>query len=139
MQTISKPKLVDLLRLFDHRKWLSPRIRYASVRCKGDLIGDIESHFEVRDTGAQLHLIPRRRVLRDHLPRIAYDRELRLFLFDGEAMDLEVVSRETPRFRILRTPTTIRFPHQTPPPDPRTRDPSPARDGPSRQRAVDAA
>jgi len=136
MQTISKPKLVDLLRLFDHRKWLSPRIRYASVRCKGDLISDIETHFEVRDVGTRLHLTPRRRVLRAQLPRIAYDRELRLFLFDGAQMDLEVVSRQTPRFQILRIPTTIRFPQQTPPGQ--ARDPSPARDGPSRQRVVDA-
>ena len=94
--------------MFDHRKWINPRIRYASVRCKGDLIGDIRSHFEVRDTGTQLHLTPRRRVLREHLPRIAYDRELRSFLFDGEVQDLEVVSRAMPRFQIRREPTTLR-------------------------------
>ena len=137
MQTISKPKLVDLLRVFDHRKWLSPRIRYASVRCKGDLIGDIETHFEVSDVGTHLHLTPRRRVLRAQLPRISYDRELRLFLFDGEAQDLEVVSREMPRFQILRRRTVLKFAFQNPLPSP-IPGPPPATDGPSKRRVVDA-
>ena len=136
MQTISKPKLVDLLRVFDHRKWLSPRIRYASVRCKGDLIGDIETHFEV-SVGTHLYLTPRRRVLREHLPRISYDRELRAFLFDGEVQDLEVVSRTMPRFQIRQERTTLSFPDQTPP-DHQTPGPSPATTGPSRRTIADA-
>ena len=44
METISKPHLVDLLRVFDKRKWFVPRIRYASVRSKPELIKDMQKY-----------------------------------------------------------------------------------------------
>ena len=40
LNKISKPHIVDLLRIFDKRKTISPRIRYASVRSKPELIKD---------------------------------------------------------------------------------------------------
>ena len=45
MNAISKPHLVDLLRIFDKRRYITPRIRYASVRSKPELIRDLERHF----------------------------------------------------------------------------------------------
>ncbi len=62
MERISKPHLVDLLRIFDKRRWLHPRILYASVRSKPELIADLKKifftytkedilHFKVRGGG----------------------------------------------------------------------------------------
>jgi len=45
MQRISKPHIVDLLRIFDRRRWFVPRIRYASVRSKPELIKDLAKYF----------------------------------------------------------------------------------------------
>ena len=44
MERISKPQIVDLLRVFDLRRLVQPRIRYASVRSKPELIKG-RSHF----------------------------------------------------------------------------------------------
>ena len=49
MQRISKPHIVDLLRYFDRNRLFSPRIRYASVRSKPELIADIKSGFLVTE------------------------------------------------------------------------------------------
>ena len=49
LHKISKPHLVDLLRMSDHNRWLQPRIRYASVRSKPELIRDLEDHFLVKE------------------------------------------------------------------------------------------
>ena len=35
---------MDLLRIFDKHKWIRPRIRYASVRSKPELIADLEAN-----------------------------------------------------------------------------------------------
>ena len=51
INVISKPLIVDLLRTFDKNKWLSPKIRYASVRSKGELIEDLRRHFRDRREG----------------------------------------------------------------------------------------
>ena len=45
MERISKPHIVDLLRIFDRRRWFIPRIRYASVRSKPELIKDLKKYF----------------------------------------------------------------------------------------------
>ena len=45
MNKISKPHIVDFLRLADQKKWFSPRIRYASVRSKPELIADLRHRF----------------------------------------------------------------------------------------------
>ena len=41
MNAICKPHIVDLLRIFDKRRMVTPRIRYASVRSKPELIADL--------------------------------------------------------------------------------------------------
>ena len=47
MQDISKPRIVDFLRTCDKLNWVHPRIRFASVRSKPELIEDIEMNFTV--------------------------------------------------------------------------------------------
>ena len=48
MNQISKPHIVDLLRIFDKNRYINPRIRYASVRSKPELLNDLKMHFRVR-------------------------------------------------------------------------------------------
>ena len=45
LTNIAKPAIVELLRVFDENQWVVPRIRYASVRSKPELIEDIQRHF----------------------------------------------------------------------------------------------
>ena len=40
MDQISKPHIVSFLRMVDRHKWIRPRIRFASVRSKPELITD---------------------------------------------------------------------------------------------------
>ena len=56
MQRISKPHLVDLLRFFDKKRIFSPRIRYASVRSKPELIKDLKKYFFTYERGDVLNL-----------------------------------------------------------------------------------
>ena len=112
METISKPHLVDLLRTFDRYRWIMPRIRYASVRSKGELIEDLRVHFadEVdRDTGV-VTMRCLRRAETEYMPAICYDPGRRSFLLDGHPVDLPRKSREPLRFRCMRTQTTLIFP-----------------------------
>jgi hypothetical protein len=111
METISKPHLVDLLRTFDRYRWIMPRIRYASVRSKGELIEDLRGHFteEVDDTGV-VTLVCRRRAETEYMPAICYDPARRSFLLDGHPVDLPRKSREPLRFRCTQTQTTLTFP-----------------------------
>ena len=108
MESISKPHLVDLLRVFDKRKWFVPRIRYASVRSKPELIKDIKKYFFTYERGPILHFKQCACVTRD-LPQIAYDREERTYLFDGVPFDVPVESRKKVRFSISRSPVTMHF------------------------------
>ena len=48
MNQISKPHIVDLLRIFDKKRFINPRIRYASVRSKPELLNDLKLHFTIR-------------------------------------------------------------------------------------------
>ena len=45
MDQISKPHIVSFLRMVDRHKWIRPRIRFASVRSKPELITDIKRAF----------------------------------------------------------------------------------------------
>ena len=108
MESISKPHLVDLLRVFDKRKWFVPRIRYASVRSKPELIKDMQRYFFTYTRGDVLHFKQRACVTR-HLPAIAYDRAARSYLFDGEPFDVPVESRKSPQFSISHVPVTMHF------------------------------
>ena len=109
MQRISKPHLVDLLRFFDKKRIFSPRIRYASVRSKPELIRDLLIHFwaYIEAPGHLLTFGARRSL---PLPKIQYDLKARRFLFDGQYYDVPKQSRERPRFSISHVPVTLRFP-----------------------------
>ena len=114
LENISKPKIVDFLRVCDRKNWVFPRIRYASVRSKPTLLKDIREHFEEKP-GDLLELVP----LRNHLrvPRIQYDFSRKLFLFDGAPIDLPKAGKV--EFRIVPGPVTVNFglwtPKLTPP------------------------
>ena len=114
MQRISKPHLVDLLRVFDKKRWLTPRIRYASVRSKPDLIKDLEKHFTVCWSGITADLIEflpvDRRKRNPPLPKIEYCAKRRKYLFDGVLFDAPKESRKKLEFRIQHHPRTVVFP-----------------------------
>ena len=103
---ISKPHLVDLLRVFDRHKWLSPRIRYASVRSKPELIGDICREFCIEKIKKQIRFCPKRA---RNLPTIVYDLEKKHFLFDSKVLNVGRISREKPGFQIRRGPIELSF------------------------------
>ena len=93
MQSISKPHIVDLLRIFDKNRWIIPRIRYASVRSKPELIADLSEHFLTEITpGGTLLFLPFGRL--HGVPRIEYDLENRRYILDGEVVDVPKRSRQ---------------------------------------------
>ena len=106
LHKISKPHLVDLLRMSDHNRWLQPRIRYASVRSKPELIRDLEDHFLVKEHCQRLHFEPRRA---RNLPRIEYSLKNRSYLIDDKPMDLPRASRKKPIFCVKRGAVTLYF------------------------------
>ena len=69
MNAISKPHLVDLLRIFDKKRYITPRIRYASVRSKPELIGDLARHFSCSRLANKVTMRP----VSQELPLIRYD------------------------------------------------------------------
>ena len=106
MQRISKPDLVDFLRISDHRRWLCPRIRYASIRSKPELLADLRRHFGEELVGHILTFVPRNpRLL---LPEIRYDLKKKEFSFDGKFGDVPKRSRERGRVS-FRGPVTMTF------------------------------
>ena len=108
MEKISKPALVDLLRLSDRERWFSPRIRFASVRSKPCLIADLRELYTDVRVGGRVLFQPRR-PLPQHVPGIAYDVKLRTFLLDGTVIDVPRVSREKPAFSIRYERCTLLF------------------------------
>ena len=108
MEKISKPNLVDLLRLSDRLRWFSPRIRFASVRSKPCLIGDLRALYKDLRRGSKILFLPRY-LLPDHVPDISYDVTRRTFLLDGKVMDVPRISREKPVFSIRREKYTMTF------------------------------
>ena len=108
MQRISKPHIVDLLRIFDNNRWFSPRIRYASVRSKPELIVDLKQHFVIQELRkGRLLFVPKRTVM--GLPRIEYDLEDRTYLLDHRKADVPKQSRQKIRFSISHVPVTLDF------------------------------
>ena len=105
LENISKPKIVDLLRVCDRNNWVFPRIRYASVRSKPTLLADIRSHFEEIQGERSLELVPRNRCVR--CPRIQYELEKKSFLFDGAPIDLPKAAKV--QFRIVKGPVIVNF------------------------------
>ena len=110
MEYISKPHLVDLLRTFDRQRWLCPRIRYASVRSKGELIEDLRRHFNDARVGSLILFRPRV-ALGMRIPQIRYDLAARCFLIAGRPTDLPRESRKPVECQIERRPVTVDFHH----------------------------
>ena len=108
MEKISKPNLVDLLRLSDRERWFCPRIRFASVRSKPCLIADLRVLYKDVRKGARILFLPHR-VLPDHVPDIQYDVSRRTFLLNGKVMDVPRISREKPVFSISHELYTLHF------------------------------
>ena len=108
MNAISKPHIVDLLRIFDKRRYITPRIRYASVRSKPELIRDLERHFQTVCENGAVTLRP----LRSHfeVPVIRYHLKEKSYTFDGRPVDVPRRSREKVKFRISREKVTIHWP-----------------------------
>ena len=108
MNGISKPHLVDLLRIFDKRRYISPRIRYASVRSKPELIRDLCRHFEVIPEKGVIRLQPIKTLC--EVPVIRYHLKEKHYTFDGDPVDVPRQSREKIRFQISHVPVTIHWP-----------------------------
>ena len=107
MDRICKPHIVDLLRISDQRRWLWPRIRYASIRSKPTLLEDLRLHFREKVVAGILELFPRNPRLK--LPRIQYHYRTKRFLFDGKPIDVPKVSRGRILFAISSKPVTLTF------------------------------
>ena len=109
MDKISKPDLVDLLRISDHRRWLHPRIRYASIRSKPHLLEDLRRHFVEKVEKNLVRFVPRWPAKLRNLPTIAYHLKDKTFLFDGERIDAPKKSREKVLFHFSKEPVTLTF------------------------------
>ena len=109
LNLISKPHLVDLLRYFDRQMLLHPRIRYASVRSKPELIRDLLDFFTVPSPlkGDLVRLEPRRP--RFQCPELAYHLPSRRWTLNGTAHDFPRETRARPAFRIVRRKVSLRF------------------------------
>ncbi len=109
LDNICKPQIVDFLRVCDRRRWVFPRIKYASVRSKPILLEDIRLHFREFPLGEdKLLLVPVRPVP----VKIVYSFPKKEFLFDDAPIHLPTYAR--PVFRFVRGPVTIRFGKWTP-------------------------
>ena len=106
LNKISKPHIVDFLRLSDHQRWLSPRIRYASVRSKPELIRDLLDHFQISRSGDVLTFRPRHA---RNLPDIVYNLTERVYLIDHQPMDIPRESRRKTLFVINHKEVTLTF------------------------------
>ena len=109
MDKISKPDLVDLLRISDHHRWLHPRIRYASIRSKPNLLEDLRTHFVDRVRKGIVHFVPRDPQKLRCLPKIEYNLKLKTFFFDGQKVDAPKTSREKVVFSLSKVPVTLHF------------------------------
>jgi hypothetical protein len=115
MNKISKPHIVDFLRLSDQNKWFSPRIRYASVRSKPELIADLRNRFLEVLEDSLIHFHPLGS--NSCLPVISYCLERRKFLLDGIPVNVPKVSRDRPGFSIARGEVTLYFECPLPSPE----------------------
>ncbi len=108
MEKISKPHIVEFLRMCDRKHWLHPRIRYASIRSKPQLLADLKKHYRVRRKGKLLLFLP---VLPlPVVPKIGYDFERKQFLYDGKPTSLPIRGQESTRFQVVKGPVTLVWP-----------------------------
>ena len=110
MEKISKPHIVEFLRLCDRKQWLHPRIRYASIRSKPQLLADLKRHYRTsgREKGKLLLFLPRRPL--PTVPKIAYDFEKKRFLYDGKPTSFPIHGQEPAHFHIVKGPVTLTWP-----------------------------
>ena len=108
MNSISKPHLVDLLRIFDKQRMFTPRIRYASVRSKPELLQDLELHFTAIKKDGIIQFEPVRNLV--GLPNIQYHLKRKMFYFDSQCVDVPTESRKRPLFQITPGPFEMTFP-----------------------------
>ena len=104
---LTKPSLVDFLRMCDKNRWCCPRIRYASIRSKPDLCADLMKFFTFEACDGFI-LIDSHRDL-PSFPDLKYHLKSRRFWKDGVAFDAATVSRERPRFRWVKKKVTLHF------------------------------
>ena len=109
MERISKPHLVDLLRIFDKRRWIHPRILYASVRSKPELIADFKKFFFTYTKEDVVYFKVRGGYSLSHIPAISYNCRKRQYLFDALPYDVPGESRRKPVFSISHIPVTMIF------------------------------
>ena len=108
MNSISKPHLVDLLRIFDKQRMFTPRIRYASVRSKPELLQDLAMHFTAIKTNDVIQFEPVRPI--PGLPAIQYHLKRKKFYFDSQSVDVPTESRKRPLFQVVQGPIELTFP-----------------------------
>ena len=108
MNSISKPHLVDLLRIFDKQRMFTPRIRYASVRSKPELLQDLAIHFTAIKKNDIIQFEPVR--VNPGLPAIQYHLKRKKFYFDSQSVDVPTESRKRPLFQVVRGPIELTFP-----------------------------
>jgi len=104
---ITKPNLVNFLRICDKERLTVQRIRYASIRSKGALIKDIMRYFYAVQNDAILTIRSK-----EHNPRfveLEYCTERRSFLRQGQPFDCEIVSRKKPQYQIEHKRVTLNF------------------------------
>ena len=107
VKRISKPHLVDFLRMCDRNRWCCPRIRYASIRSKPDLCNDLLKFFTFVEKERLITISPKRPIHK--FPRLQYDLKVRSFLQDGKRFDFARISRQKPQFHLVRKTTTLHF------------------------------
>ena len=113
MDRISKPHLVNFLRISDRSHWLHPRIRYASIRSKPQLLRDLRKHFRTRLSPPRpghlgtLRFLPVRPL--PCVPRIEYCFQTRQFLFDGKPPPARPAGAQACGLRIVPGPVVLDF------------------------------
>ena len=92
VQRISKPNLVDLLRMCDRHRWCTPRIRYASIRSLPC------GFFRVQTQGDEVRIV-------SNFPDLRYNLKERRFYLDGQWFD----AAKVPVFHLERKKTVLEF------------------------------
>jgi hypothetical protein len=104
---LTKPSLVDLLRMCDKNRWCCPRIRYASIRSKPELCRDLLKFFTFDNDGEFIHILSIRALV--NFPVLKYHLKGRRFWRNGQAFDAATVSRERPTFRYEKKTVVLHF------------------------------
>ena len=104
---MTKPSLVDFLRLCDRNHWCTPRIRYASIRSKPELIQDLVKFFHFENCDDYIRITPFRSI--HGFPDLKYHIRSRKFHRDGKPYDCAAKSRAKPTFQLEKKKVTLHF------------------------------